>query len=70
MNPTHDFTGHVALVTVPAPAWVGHCLRVRRERVDPGFRRRAREEAVITPKEEHLLKETWIGHYEVIPTPS
>jgi NAD(P)-dependent dehydrogenase (short-subunit alcohol dehydrogenase family) len=28
------------------------------------------EEAVITPKEEHLLKETWIGHYEVIPTPS
>jgi heme-degrading monooxygenase HmoA len=22
------------------------------------------QEAVITPDEEHLLKETWIGHYE------
>ena len=26
------------------------------------------QEAVITPDEEHLLKETWIGHYEVLPT--
>jgi heme-degrading monooxygenase HmoA len=26
------------------------------------------QEAVITPDEEHLLKETWIGHYEVIET--
>jgi heme-degrading monooxygenase HmoA len=26
------------------------------------------EEAVITPDEEHLLKDTWIGHYEVIET--
>jgi len=26
------------------------------------------EEAVITPEEEHLLKDTWIGHYEVLPT--
>ena len=26
------------------------------------------EEAVITPDEEHLLKETWIGHYDVIET--
>ena len=26
------------------------------------------EEAVITPEEEHLLKDTWIGHYEVIET--
>jgi heme-degrading monooxygenase HmoA len=26
-------------------------------------------EAVITPDEEHLLKDTWIGHYEVLPTP-
>jgi heme-degrading monooxygenase HmoA len=26
------------------------------------------EEAVITPDEEHLLKETWIGHYEAIWT--
>jgi len=26
------------------------------------------EEAVITPDEEHLLKETWIGHYGVIET--
>ena len=25
------------------------------------------EEAVITPDEEHLLKETWIAHYEVVP---
>jgi hypothetical protein len=24
---------------------------------------------VITPDEEHLLKDTWIGHYEVLPTP-
>lgn len=23
------------------------------------------QEAVIAPEEEHLLKETWIGHYEV-----
>jgi len=23
-------------------------------------------EAVITPDEEHLLKETWIGHYETL----
>ena len=27
------------------------------------------QEAVITPDEEHLLKDTWIGHYEVFPTP-
>ena len=26
------------------------------------------EEAVITPEEEHLLKDTWIGHYEAIQT--
>jgi heme-degrading monooxygenase HmoA len=26
------------------------------------------EEAVITPDEEHLLKNTWIGHYEAIWT--
>ena len=26
------------------------------------------QEAVITPEEEHLLKETWIGHYDVIQT--
>jgi heme-degrading monooxygenase HmoA len=26
------------------------------------------EEAVITPDEEHLLKDTWIGHYEAIRT--
>jgi antibiotic biosynthesis monooxygenase (ABM) superfamily enzyme len=25
------------------------------------------QEAVITPDEEHLLQETWIGHYEVLP---
>jgi heme-degrading monooxygenase HmoA len=25
------------------------------------------QEAVITPDEEHLLKDTWIGHYEVLP---
>jgi heme-degrading monooxygenase HmoA len=24
------------------------------------------EEAVIAPDEEHLLKDTWIGHYEVL----
>jgi hypothetical protein len=24
------------------------------------------EQAVITPDEEHLLKETWIGHYELL----
>ena len=24
------------------------------------------QEAVITPDEEHLLKDTWIGHYEVM----
>jgi hypothetical protein len=24
---------------------------------------------VITPDEEHLLKDTWIGHYQVLPTP-
>ena len=24
------------------------------------------QEAVITPDEEHLLKDTWIGHYEAI----
>jgi heme-degrading monooxygenase HmoA len=27
------------------------------------------QEAVITPDEEHLLKDTWIGHYQVLPTP-
>ncbi len=27
------------------------------------------QEAVITPDEEHLLEQTWIGHYEVIETP-
>jgi heme-degrading monooxygenase HmoA len=26
------------------------------------------ETAVITPDEEHLLKDTWIGHYEAMPT--
>ena len=26
------------------------------------------QEAVITPDEEHLLKDTWIGHYEVLET--
>ena len=26
------------------------------------------QEAVITPDEEHLLEDTWIGHYEVLPT--
>jgi heme-degrading monooxygenase HmoA len=26
------------------------------------------QEAVITPDEEHLLKQTWIGHYDVIET--
>ncbi|HET6758209.1 MAG TPA: antibiotic biosynthesis monooxygenase [Propionibacteriaceae bacterium] len=26
------------------------------------------QEAVIAPEEEGLLKETWIGHYEVIET--
>ena len=25
------------------------------------------QEAVITPEEEHLLTEIWIGHYEVFP---
>ena len=25
------------------------------------------QEAVITPDEEHLLEDTWIGHYEVLP---
>jgi heme-degrading monooxygenase HmoA len=25
------------------------------------------QEAVITPDEEHLLKDTWIGHYEALP---
>jgi len=24
------------------------------------------QDAVIAPEEEHLLKDTWIGHYEVI----
>jgi heme-degrading monooxygenase HmoA len=26
------------------------------------------QQAVIAPEEEHLLKDTWIGHYEVIET--
>jgi len=26
------------------------------------------QEAVITSDEEHLLKDTWIGHYEVLKT--
>jgi heme-degrading monooxygenase HmoA len=26
------------------------------------------QEAVIAPEEEHLLKDTWIGHYEVLKT--
>ena len=26
------------------------------------------QEAVIAPEEEHLLKDTWIGHYEVVGT--
>ena len=27
------------------------------------------QEAVIAPDEEHLLKDTWIGHYEAMSTP-
>ena len=27
------------------------------------------QQAVITPDEQHLLKDTCIGHYEVLPTP-
>jgi heme-degrading monooxygenase HmoA len=27
------------------------------------------EEAVIAPEEEHLLKDTWIGHYEAMAIP-
>jgi heme-degrading monooxygenase HmoA len=27
------------------------------------------DEAVIAPEEEHLLKGTWIGHYEVMSIP-
>jgi heme-degrading monooxygenase HmoA len=27
------------------------------------------QEAVVAPGEEHLLRETWIGHYELLPTP-
>jgi hypothetical protein len=27
------------------------------------------QQAVITPDEEHLLKDTWTGHYEVFPAP-
>ena len=27
------------------------------------------EEAVITPEEAHLLKDTWIGHYEALEIP-
>lgn len=26
-------------------------------------------EAVITPEEDHLLADIWIGHYETLPTP-
>jgi hypothetical protein len=26
------------------------------------------EAAVITPDERHLLKDTWTGHYEAMPT--
>ena len=26
-------------------------------------------EAVVAPGEEHLLRATWIGHYELLPTP-
>jgi heme-degrading monooxygenase HmoA len=26
------------------------------------------QEAVISPEEEHLLQETWIGHYETLPS--
>jgi heme-degrading monooxygenase HmoA len=26
------------------------------------------QDAVITPDDEHLLKDTWIRHYEVLPT--
>jgi heme oxygenase (mycobilin-producing) len=28
------------------------------------------QDAVITPDEEHLLKDTWIEHYEVLPIPA
>ena len=28
------------------------------------------QEAVITPDEEHLLKSTWIGHYEALEIPT
>jgi heme-degrading monooxygenase HmoA len=27
------------------------------------------QDAVIAPDEEHLLKDTWIAHYEVLPMP-
>ena len=28
------------------------------------------QEAVITPDGKHLLKDTWIGHYDVLPMPA
>jgi heme-degrading monooxygenase HmoA len=28
------------------------------------------EEAVIAPEEEHLLQDTWIAHYEILPAQS
>jgi heme-degrading monooxygenase HmoA len=27
------------------------------------------QQAVITPDEQDLLRDTWIGHYELLPTP-
>jgi hypothetical protein len=49
-------------------------LAARRLRPDPAGRRPrptdpSKETAVITPDEEHLLEDTWIGHYEVLLTP-
>ena len=46
----------------PEPMWL---MEVR-----PGaFAGERWQQAVITPDEEHLLKDTWIGHYEVLSTP-
>jgi heme-degrading monooxygenase HmoA len=34
-----------------------------------GFAGERWQEAVIAPDEEHLLKDTWIGHYDTLPVP-
>jgi hypothetical protein len=52
------------------PSSTGYLFITVWEDFDPGPRRRTLAgEAVIAPDEEHLLKDTWIQHYDTLLEP-